>query len=271
MRLATWNVNSLTARLPRVTEWIEAQRARRALHAGDQADRRRLPDGRLRRPGLRVGAPRDGRWNGVADREPGGPRRARVAGSGATRTSSGHPARGRRAVAGVGVHSVYVPNGRSLDSEHYAGKLAWLAPPAPATSSETCDPAGQVAVCGDFNVAPDDRDVWDPDQFVGATHVSEPERRRPGQDIVDWGLEDVFRRRAPRREDLLVVGLPGRRLPRGPGPADRPGAAAADHSPSGDAGGAGRPRRPQGQEALRPRPGGGRRRRGVDGSPPGSP
>ena len=62
---------------------------------------------------------------------------------------------------GVRVHSVYVPNGRSLDSEHYQVKLAWLARLRDYLA-RTCDPGADVAVCGDFNVAPDDADVWDP-------------------------------------------------------------------------------------------------------------
>ena len=97
--------------------------------------------------------------------------------------------------AGVRVHSVYVPNGRSLDSEHYEYKLAWLARLRDYLAA-TCDPAGAVAVCGDFNVAPDDADVWDPSHFVGMTHVSGPERAALGS-VLDWGLVDVFRRHHP--------------------------------------------------------------------------
>ena len=93
------------------------------------------------------------------------------------------------------VHSVYVPNGRSLDSDQFPVKLAWLKR-LRQYLDETCAPGEDVAVCGDFNVAPDDADVWDPAAFVGATHVSAPER-----DALDgvrsWGLVDVFRRMHP--------------------------------------------------------------------------
>ena len=103
---------------------------------------------------------------------------------------------GRRIVSavcdGTRVFSVYVPNGRSLDNEFYAVKLAWLAR-LRATLDQTCPPGSSVAVCGDFNVAPDDGDVWDPAAFVGATHVSEPERAAL-RDVEGWGLDDVFRR-----------------------------------------------------------------------------
>ena len=93
---------------------------------------------------------------------------------------------------GVRVHSIYVPNGRSLDSEHYGFKLAWLARLA-TYLAETGDLASGVAVCGDFNIAPDDRDVWDPARFVGATHTSDAERDAL-RAILDLGLEDVWRR-----------------------------------------------------------------------------
>jgi exodeoxyribonuclease-3 len=105
-------------------------------------------------------------------------------------------AQGPRAIAadcgGVRVMSVYVPNGRSLDSEHYPAKLAWLAR-LRTVLAETSSPDRPVAVCGDFNVAPEDRDVWDPKQFEGMTHVSAPEREALA-DLQAWGLVDVFRR-----------------------------------------------------------------------------
>ena len=85
-----------------------------------------------------------------------------------------------------------MPNGRSLDSEHYPAKLAWLAR-LRTLLDETTAPDRPVAVCGDFNVAPEDRDVWDPSQFEGMTHVSPPERQALA-DLESWGLVDVFRR-----------------------------------------------------------------------------
>ena len=93
--------------------------------------------------------------------------------------------------SGVRVVSCYVPNGRALDDDHYRYKLSWLDRLRDALDSQA-DPAEPVAVCGDFNIAPDDRDVHDPDAFVDATHVSEPERRRLTA-LKDWGLTDLFR------------------------------------------------------------------------------
>jgi exodeoxyribonuclease-3 len=102
---------------------------------------------------------------------------------------------------GVHVTSVYVPNGRSLDSDHYSYKLEWL-----GKLREHVDTLGRpdqpVAVCGDFNIAPDDADVWDPSRFVGSTHVSEPERQAL-RHLEDWGLVDAFRERYP--EDRLFT------------------------------------------------------------------
>jgi len=94
---------------------------------------------------------------------------------------------------GVRVSRVYVPNGRAVGTEHYDAKLAWLDRLA-THLQESCDPDGDVAICGDFNVAPEDRDVWDPSKVNGATHVSPPERERL-QALLDWGLVDAFRLR----------------------------------------------------------------------------
>jgi exodeoxyribonuclease-3 len=92
---------------------------------------------------------------------------------------------------GVRVASVYVPNGRSPDHEQYEFKLEWLAR-LRAHLADACDPGAEVVVCGDFNVAPDDRDVYDPAKFANGTHVTPPERDALAA-LVDWGLVDVFR------------------------------------------------------------------------------
>jgi exodeoxyribonuclease-3 len=134
-----------------------------------------------------------GRWNGVAILSRIGMKDISVA---FNRDGGGEDAEGRfvSALCGdVRVSSVYVPNGRSVGSEHYQAKLAWLAD-LRAHLDESCDPTEPMAVCGDFNVAPEDRDLYDPARFVGATHVSEPERQALAR-IEEWGLVDAFRRR----------------------------------------------------------------------------
>lgn len=92
---------------------------------------------------------------------------------------------------GVRLASAYVPNGRVLDSDHYQAKLAWL-DRLRRQLTETCDPDDPLAVCGDFNVAPEDRDVWDVTKLHGATHVSVPERQAVAA-LGQWGLSDAFR------------------------------------------------------------------------------
>jgi exodeoxyribonuclease-3 len=94
---------------------------------------------------------------------------------------------------GVRVASVYVPNGRALDDDHYQYKLRWLDRLQRGLDRDG-DPAGDLVICGDFNIAPDDRDVWDPAELIDVTHVSGPEREAL-QRLEAWGLIDVFRRR----------------------------------------------------------------------------
>jgi exodeoxyribonuclease-3 len=189
VRIATWNVNSLAARLPRVEEWIRyAEPDILCLQETKQADAG-FPYGAFAALGYEAAHHGDGRWNGVAI----------VSRVGLTGVESGmgpDDAQGSRLIAadcgGVRVLSVYVPNGRSLDSEQYPAKLTWLAR-LRSILENTTSPDRPVAVCGDFNVAPEDRDVWDPAQFVGMTHVSQPERDALA-DLQAWGLVDVFRR-----------------------------------------------------------------------------
>jgi exodeoxyribonuclease-3 len=190
VRIATWNVNSLTARLARVEEWIGyAQPDVLCLQETKQADAA-FPHAALAALGYETAHHGDGRWNGVALVSRVGLENVSVG------LNSDDDDQGTRLIAadcgGVRVHSVYVPNGRSLDDEHYPAKLAWLAR-LRELLADTCSPEDPVAVCGDFNVAPEDRDVWDVTQFEGMTHVSQPERDALA-DLEAWGLVDVFRR-----------------------------------------------------------------------------
>ena len=116
--------------------------------------------------------------------------------------------------------SVYVPNGRSLDDDHYTYKLDWLGRLRSHLEQATKIPAGQLVVCGDWNIAPDDRDVWSVDAFEGSTHVSEPERDALAA-VKEWGLVDVFRERYCGRRSVQLLGLPGRRFPSEARDADR--------------------------------------------------
>jgi exodeoxyribonuclease-3 len=190
MRLATWNVNSLGARMPRVTEWLEQQQPDVICLQETKLADAKFPTAEFTMLGYESASHGDGRWNGVA-------LLSKVGISDVTRGfGTADDEHGCRIIAancgGVRVHSVYVPNGRSLDNEFYPIKLAWLAQ-LRRTLDDTCKPGDSVAVCGDFNVAPTDADVYDPAAFVGATHVSEPEREAL-RHVEGWGLEDVFPR-----------------------------------------------------------------------------
>ena len=188
MRLATWNVNSLGARLERVVEWLEMKAPDVLCMQETKQTDEAFPADAFFALGYESAHHGDGRWNGVAI---------------VSRVGLADPVGGFSApedeygcrilaatCAGVRVHSVYVPNGRSLDSEHYGYKLAWLA--RLATYLGPAFQSGDVAVCGDFNIAPDDRDVYDPSRYVGVTHTSAPERAAL-QRLEAWGLSDAFR------------------------------------------------------------------------------
>ena len=158
---------------------------------------------------------------------------------------------------GIRVVSVYVPNGREPDSDHYHYKLAWLA----ALRDMVAAGPDATVVLGDMNIAPTDEDVFDPAAYIGQTHVTPPERAALAE------LQGVGPpRRRPRPlagpAGLHVLGLPGRDVPQGPRHADRPRAGhAAGRRTRG--GGMGRPARPQGQGAERSRAGDHRPGRGA--------
>ena len=195
MRIATWNVNSLKARLPRVEAWLGyAQPDVLCLQETKVADAA-FPHMAFHALGYEVASHGDGRWNGVAIA-------SRI---GIEDPVAGFVDRSEEQVVesrllgatcgGLRVVCVYVPNGRRVGTEHYDAKLEWLRDLA-RHIADTCDPGAEVAVCGDFNVAPDDRDVWDPAKAHGATHVSEPEREAV-RALLEWGLVDVFRELHP--------------------------------------------------------------------------
>jgi exodeoxyribonuclease III len=174
MRIATWNVNSLNARLPRVEEWIDYARPDVVCMQETKVADTTFPALALSALGYESAPHGDGRWNGVAIV-------SRV-GLDDVQRGFGTEAdeQGCRLVAatcgGVRVHSVYVPNGRVVGGEHYEAKLAWMGELRSYLESNY-SPSDPVAVCGDFNVAPDDRDIYDRAALEGSTHITEPERQ----------------------------------------------------------------------------------------------
>ena len=184
MRLATWNVNSLRARIPRVEEWLAyAEPDVVCLQETKVADEA-FPTMPFAALGYEAAHHGDGPWNGVAIL-------SRV---GLTDVAPGFGDESRMLTATCGdlrVASLYVPNGRTLEAPQYAAKLEWLAT-LRTWLDDSCDPGQALALCGDFNIAPDDRDVYDPAKYVGTTHTSPPEREALAR-LTDWGLSDAFR------------------------------------------------------------------------------
>jgi exodeoxyribonuclease III len=191
VRLATWNVNSLKVRLPRVEAWLaEVQPDVLCMQETKLSDDA-FPALTFSALGYETAHAGQGQWNGVAI----------LSKVGLSQVSSnfadgGEPDAEARFIeancGGITVSSVYVPNGRALDHEHYQYKLRWLQRLL-RHLEQTSDPARPVVVMGDFNIAPDDRDVYDPAAFEGSTHTSPPERAALAA-LAAWGLEDVFRR-----------------------------------------------------------------------------
>lgn len=195
MRIATWNINSITTRLPRVVEWLQQTDTDVLCLQETKVAQDKFPADAFAEVGYQVAHHGQGRWNGVAvlsrvgidevergfPADPGFPDaatlEARVIGA---------------TCGGVRVWSLYVPNGRTPDDPHYAYKLAWLAALTGHLAAEVSQPA-PTAVVGDFNVAPTDADVWDPAKFVGATHVTVAERTA-FEGVKSLGLRDVFPR-----------------------------------------------------------------------------
>lgn len=201
MRIATWNVNSLKARLPRVEEWLAYARPDVLCLQETKLSDAAFPAMAFSTLGYESAHHGRGQWNGVAILSRVGIDDVTdgfcegVEADPDTRLVSA-------TCGGVRISSAYVPNGRALDDPHYRYKLSWL-DRLRAHLDATCSPDDLVAVCGDFNIAPEDRDVWDPRKFVGSTHVSGPERDALRR-LEDWGLQDAFRARYPDDDALYT-------------------------------------------------------------------
>jgi exodeoxyribonuclease III len=195
VRLVTWNVNSLKVRLPRVEQWLADVQPDVLCMQETKLSDDAFPALAFAALGYESVHHGQGQWNGVAILSKVGIDDV-VANF---HPSSGEPDPDARIVTavcgGVRVSSVYVPNGRSLDHEHYQYKLSWLAQLRRHVAALST-PDEEVVVAGDFNIAPTDADVHDPAKFVGSTHVSQPERDVLAE-ICDWGFVDLFRQHRP--------------------------------------------------------------------------
>ncbi|HEX2219940.1 MAG TPA: exodeoxyribonuclease III [Gemmatimonadales bacterium] len=205
MRIATWNVNSLKARLEKVFWWLERARPDVLLMQETKLADAGAPVAEFRAAGYELVHHGEGRWNGVAI--------ASRCGVSDLVTNFGEPlapawtseagddeplAEARMMAAtcgGVRVVSLYAPNGRALGSSFYEAKLAWYERLTHWLQS-SADPAEPLVLGGDFNVAPEDKDVWDPRACHGGTHVSPPERDAFFR-LSRWGLVDAYRLHHP--------------------------------------------------------------------------
>jgi exodeoxyribonuclease-3 len=195
MRVATWNVNSLKQRMPRFLPWLDERQpdvvCLQETKLADDAFAELCGD-ELARRGYEVASHGEATWNGVAILSKAGLDDV-VRG---LADAPGFPHPEARAVAatcgGIRVVSVYVPNGRTPGSEHYEYKLAWLE----ALRDVVAAGPDETIVCGDMNIAPTDDDVFDPDAYIGQTHVTEPEREALAE-LTKLGLRDVVRDRWP--------------------------------------------------------------------------
>lgn len=194
MIIATWNVNSLNARMPRVTEWLEMVRPDVLCMQETKMSDTQFPALDFAALGYESVHFGQGRWNGVAILSKVGLEDV-VFGFDDGEEPDPEARMLWATCAGVRIGTVYVPNGRELTNDHYKYKLAWLARLRNHLDRHH-DPAEDLVLLGDWNVIPADIDLWDPRAFEGMTHVSPPERDAI-QRLVDWGLVDTLRRRYP--------------------------------------------------------------------------
>ena len=205
MRIATWNVNSLKARLEKVLWWLERAKPDVLLMQETKLTDADAPADVFLQAGYALAHHGEGRWNGVAI--------ASRCGIDAVVSNFGEPLRPARTsdtgddeplaearmisaeCGGVRVISVYAPNGRALDSPFYEAKLAWFAR-LTRWLEETIDPHSLVVLGGDLNVAPEDADVWDARTSHGGTHVSAREREAFAG-LCRWGFSDAYRLHHP--------------------------------------------------------------------------
>jgi len=210
MRIATWNVNSLKARLERLGGWLErAAPDVLLLQETKLTDKdAELPRAWFGRLGYELTHHGAGGRNGVAIASRVGLTDVIAAFGDASRIKPGSPANDLEPLAeprmvsavcgGIRFVNLYAPNGRTLHAPTYRAKLAWY-DHLLAWIDRTCTKEDAFILGGDFNIAPDDRDVWDKTKAHGGTHVSEPEREAY-QRLLAWGLADSYRARVSAGE-----------------------------------------------------------------------
>ena len=188
MRLATWNVNSLKVRLPQVIAWMRAQQPDVLCLQETKLEDVKFPESEIRAAGYHALFSGQKTYNGVAIL-------SKTPASNVLTVVPGLSDPQKRALAAtvnnVRVVCLYVPNGQSVESDKYRYKLNWLAAVTAWLKTESAENPGLIVV-GDFNIAPDERDVHDPKAWEGQVLFSAPERKA-FQDLLAVGLKDAFR------------------------------------------------------------------------------
>ncbi|MCH7231511.1 exodeoxyribonuclease III [Glycomyces sp. L485] len=193
MRVATWNINSVKARLDRLLGWLESAQPDVVCLQELKCAAEEVPVAAIEAAGYEIAAHGTGRWNGVAIL-------SRVGIDDIVRGLEGQPrfaeadeARVIAATCGrLRLWSVYVPNGRDVTDAHFPYKLAFLEALKSTAAGPAAGPA-PFAVLGDFNICPSDDDIWDVEEWPGTTHVTKAERAALAE-IESAGLTDVFPR-----------------------------------------------------------------------------
>ena len=223
MRLATWNINSIRARADRAVAFLERTGTDVLALQETKCKDEQFPRGVFEAAGYEVATFGFSQWNGVAIV-------SRVGLSDVETSFPGQPRYGPEPVvearalgatcAGIRVWSLYVPNGRELDNPHYEYKLAWLdglrAQAAAWIARDSGDPTAQVALVGDWNVAPLDTDVWDIGLFAGKTHVS-PAERVAFSSFAEAGYTEVSRAFVPAERTYTYWDYQQLRFPKNEG------------------------------------------------------
>ena len=189
MKIATWNVNSINVRMPQLLDWLKAAEPDVACLQETKTIDEKFPELELKAAGYEAVFTGQKSYNGVAiiskfpiadvqknflDDDDQSPKRLIAA-----------------TVKGIRIVNTYVPNGSELGSDKFKFKLDWLQR-LRRMFDETCDVQKDVLLCGDFNVALTDLDVWNPEEMTGKLHFSKPERAAVTH-VKQWGFTDLFR------------------------------------------------------------------------------
>jgi exodeoxyribonuclease-3 len=212
MRLATWNVNGLRARLDYVLLWLKDRQpdvvGLQELKMSDEL----FPHAELEAAGYRAAVHGQKAWNGVAILAREEPEVTQVG-------LPGQEEMGARlitaTVAGVSFTTVYVPNGKSVDHDDFGKKLAWL-DALREHFDRTHEPGDPTVICGDFNICPEPIDSWNDDALYGRIFHTDEERARI-RDLLGWGFHDVFRERHPETQAFSWWDYRAGAFPRGQG------------------------------------------------------